>query len=67
MTVSPQAVALLGALLFLATAFAFDLYCLRDLKEAPFVFVFSRETWFYVIVFATPLGGMAYLTIGRPR
>ena len=64
---NPQAVALLAALLFLAVAFAFDLYCLRDLKEAPHVFIFSRETWFYLIVFATPLGGMAYLTIGRPR
>ncbi len=64
---SPQAAALLGALLFLAAAFAFDLYCLRDLRDAPHVLVFSREIWFYVILLATPLGGMTYLTIGRPR
>ena len=64
---NPQTVALLGALLFVAVAFAFDLYCIRDLREAPLVFVFSRETWFYVIILATPLGGMTYLTIGRPR
>jgi hypothetical protein len=65
--VSPQAAALLGELLFLAAAFAFDLYCLRALKDAPRVLVFSRETWFCVILLATPLGGMTYLTIGRPR
>lgn len=64
---SPRAVALFGALLFLATAFAFDLYCLRDLQDARHVLVFSRELWFYVILLATPLGGMAYLTIGRSR
>lgn len=64
---SPQAVGLLGTFLFLVAAFAFDLYCLKDLRQAPFVFVFSRETWFYVIVLATPLGGISYLAIGRPR
>jgi hypothetical protein len=65
--VSPQAVALLGGILFILVAFAFDLYCLRDLREAPIVFLFSRETCTYIIVFATPIGGMSYLTIGRPR
>lgn len=64
---NPQAVALLGGVLFLLVALAFDLYCLRDLRETPIVYVFSRETWAYIIVFATPIGGMTYLTIGRPR
>jgi hypothetical protein len=65
--VTPRSVALVGAVLFLLVAFAFDLYCLRDLREAPLVYVFSREMWAYIIVFTTPLGGMTYLMIGRPR
>jgi hypothetical protein len=64
---SAEPVALLTGAIVLATALAFDLYCLRDLRDAPVVFVFSRETWFYLILLATPIGGMTYLTIGRPR
>lgn len=42
---SSQVVALFGLVCFLMVAVAFDAYCLRDLREAPFVFVFSPETW----------------------
>ncbi len=64
---SPAAAALITSLVVIAAALAFDLYCIRDLRRAPVVFVLPRETWFYVILLLTPLGGMTYLTIGRPR
>src|SRR5579859_6481510 len=60
---SPQTAAIVGSVLFLLLAFAFDLYCLRDLRETPAVYVFPREAWFYIIILATPIGGMTYLTI----
>jgi hypothetical protein len=64
---TPAVATLLASLLVLALAFAFDLYCIRDLRAAPVVLVLPRETWLYVILFLTPLGGMTYLAIGRPR
>jgi hypothetical protein len=62
-----QTATLVGVAIVLFVAFAFDVYCLRDLRDAPVVYAFSREMWASIIIFTTPLGGMAYLTIGRPR
>jgi len=62
-----QTATLVGVAIVLVAAVAFDVYCLRDLRDAPVVYAFPREMWAYIIILTTPLGGMAYLTIGRPR
>jgi hypothetical protein len=64
---SQQVAQLLVILLFLLVAFGFDLYCLRDLAKTEATFYFPPHVWFYIIIFATPFGGMSYLTVGRPR
>ncbi len=61
------AVALVAFALFLLVAYRFDVYCLKDLAEADVVYFFSRGVWAGIIIFATPLGGMTYLTVGRSR
>lgn len=57
--------ALLTSLLVVAAAVAFDVHCLRDLANAEFVYRLPPRTWACLIVVFTPLGGMAYLTLGR--
>ena len=49
----------------LALAAGFDVYCLRDLAQADVVLRFPHQVWAAIIIFSTPLGGMAYLTLGR--
>ena len=65
--VSQQAVELVAILVFLLVAFSFDLYCLRDLAETDVTLYFPPRIWFYVIILSTPLGGISYLLVGRPR
>jgi hypothetical protein len=65
--VSQQAATLISALVLVVAGFRFDLYCLRDLARADVVLYFPPEIWFYIIIFSTPFGGIAYLTLGRPR
>jgi len=64
---SQHAVALVAIVLFLVVAYRFDRYCLNDLADADVVYYFSPQVWSYIIVFATPLGGITYLTVGRSR
>ena len=64
---SQQTVTLISVVVLIAVAIRFDLYCLRDLAEAEVVLYFSRQVWFSIIIFSTPLGGMTYLMLGRPR
>ncbi len=58
----------LGILSTVAIAAAFDYRCVKDaLDPGTVVLYLPRQTWAYIIVLATPLGGMTYLTIGRMR
>jgi hypothetical protein len=65
--VSTNAAQLISARSIIGVALAFDVYCLRDLAGADVTFVFPPQVWMLVIVFTTPLGGIAYLKLGRPR
>ena len=53
--------------LFLFVAYRFDLYCVRDLAEADVSYYSTPQVWTDIITFATPLGGITYLTVGRSR
>jgi hypothetical protein len=65
--VSQQAITLISVVVLIAAAIRFDLYCLRDLAEAEVVLYFPPQVWSYIIILSTPLGGMTYLMLGRPR
>jgi hypothetical protein len=65
--VSQQAITLISVVVLIAAAIRFDLYCLRDLAEAEVVLYFPPQVWSYIIIISTPLGGMTYLMLGRPR
>ncbi len=64
---STPAIALISGLMLVALAIRFDLYCLEDLSRADATFYFPPHVWYYLIIFFTPFGGIAYLKIGRPR
>jgi hypothetical protein len=42
-------------------------YCLADLYRTKVTLHLSRVAWAVVICLTGPLGGMAYLALGRPR
>jgi hypothetical protein len=61
---------LVAVLAVAAVAIArFELMCLRDLDSAPDVDLryLTRSGWMAAILLAMPLGGLAYLYIGRNR
>ena len=47
----------------------FELLCLRDLADTPDIELryLSRSAWTAAILLAMPLGGLAYLYVGRDR
>lgn len=45
---------------------AFIAYCLVDLARAETVRHLPKWAWAVVIVVSIPLGGVAYLLVGRP-
>jgi Phospholipase_D-nuclease N-terminal len=52
----------------IVVAAAFDIFCLVDLVRAEKVRYLPRWAWAIVIcVVSTPLGGIAYLLVGRVR
>ena len=57
----------LVAVLVVILAVGFDIVCLRDLAEAEVVLYFPPRVWATIIILSTPLGGIAYLMLGRPR
>jgi hypothetical protein len=63
---SPDLVAAFPILLLVASI-AFALYCLNELAHAEVVLFLPRELWTIIICLSTPLGGIAYLMLGRPR
>jgi hypothetical protein len=54
-------------ILVLTGSIAFAIYCLNDLAHAEAVLFLPREVWAIIICLSTPLGGIAYLTLGRAR
>jgi hypothetical protein len=42
-------------------------YCLADLYRARITLHLSRVAWAAVICLTSPIGGMAYLTFGKPH
>jgi len=54
-------------ILIVILAVGFDIVCLRNLAEAEVVLYFPPRVWAAIIILSTPLGGIAYLMLGRPR
>jgi hypothetical protein len=54
-------------ILVLVGSIAFALYCLNDLAHTEVVLFLPREVWAIIVCLSTPLGGIAYLMLGRPR
>jgi hypothetical protein len=50
-----------------AVVACFGGYCLADLYRTRITLHLSRVAWAAVICLTGPLGGMAYLTFGKPR
>jgi hypothetical protein len=48
-------------------AIAFEVFCLVDLAQAPAVRYLPKAVWAIICVFSIPLGGLAYLLLGRVR
>lgn len=46
-------------------AVAFDVYCLIDLYRAGAVRYLPKWAWACICVISIPIGGIAYLTLGR--
>jgi hypothetical protein len=55
------------AVLTAIAAIGFDYACLQDLLNADVVLYFPPPVWAAIIVLSTPLGGFAYMTLGKPR
>jgi hypothetical protein len=58
-------VAALVPIILLAVAFA--VFCLVDLARAPAVRYLPKAAWAIICVISIPLGGIAYLLLGRVR
>jgi hypothetical protein len=59
--IASQILPLLPLLLLLV----FDAYCLVDLIEADRVRYFPKLSWAILICITSPLGGIAYLILGK--
>lgn len=58
-----EILAVLGAV---ACILRFEIFCLDDVLHAPYVRTLPREVWIALCVLMIPLGGVLYLSYGRP-
>jgi hypothetical protein len=64
---SSHAAALVPIVPILLVAIGFEIFCLVDVARAEEVRYLPRWAWVIICLISIPLGGIAYLLLGRRR